>query len=504
MLSIKFKYLMKKHDLTSILNQLMTTSIYGIIITDDKGNIEYFSQQGSNIFKTMVAETIGKNIQWLIPLLTFKEGNLVFDQSKGSLIEQKNQGYEISIKNKEGEDFILFLTYSQATLEDVAVWTFICRDLTNINAENKRITEDKIRLDAVINTAVDGIITIDEKGTIETVNPAAAHLFGYEPKEMIHQNINMLMATPHHEQHNQYLKNYLSTGIKKIIGIGRQVEGLRKDGTLFPFKLSISEINFDKKRIFTGIVHDLSDKFRVKEIERALQQEKDLNKLKSHFITIASHEFRTPLSSILSSTALIEKYETKEQQDKRTKHTQRIKQSVNHLTTILNDFLLLSKLDEGLVKYEPIHFDLKAFCEEIMQEMQYTIKSEIKIHLSYEGAQKVYLDKKLLTNIMQNLLSNAIKYSTSNKDIYFKAIITPENIKLSVKDEGIGIPLEEQKQLFQRFFRAKNAKNLQGTGIGLNIVRKYVRLMHGDITVHSIPDEGSTFTISFPNQKQLL
>ncbi len=392
------------------------------------------------------------------------------------------------------------MSINHGELEGKTFFAGIFRDLRAEKAKTTELSENRKRLNAIIETAVDGIITIDKKGIIESANPAAARLFGYEANEMIGNNVRMLMADPHHSQHDQYLKNYLTTSVKKIIGIGREVPGLRKDGTSFLFKLSVSEVMLKDKHIFTGIVHDLSDRERAEAVEAALRKEKELNELKSRFVSIASHEFRTPLSTISTSASLINRYAKEEQLEKRQKHIKRIQSNVKHLTTILNDFLSLSKLEEGKITHQAMYFDLKEFCEEIKEEMETVAKENQKIVYEHIGDERIFLDKKLLTNILHNLLSNAIKYSQEGQTIYFKSKVENEELEIRVKDEGIGIPREEQKQIFQRFFRSKNAINIQGTGLGLNIVQKYTDLMGGSITFDSELNEGCEFTLILPNK----
>jgi len=222
--------------------------------------------------------------------------------------------------------------------------------------------------------------------------------------------------------------------------------------------------------------------------------------LKTRFVSIASHEFRTPLSTISSSASLINRYHSDEHLEKRNKHTARIQSNVRHLTTILNDFLSLSKLEEGKTENQPLFFDLEEFCNEMVEEMQSVAKESQTIHYQHTGDQKVFLDKKLMTNILHNLLSNAIKYSNENQAIYLKSEVKKEEVLLEIKDEGIGIPKAEQKQIFGQFFRANNVSNRQGTGLGLNIVKKYVELMDGTIYFDSKENEGSSFFIVFPNE----
>jgi PAS domain S-box-containing protein len=414
-------------------------------------------------------------------------------------------------------------------------------------------SEAALRLKAIIKTATDGIIIIDDSGIIELVNEAAAKLFDYEELELVGQNISVLTPSPHREAHDTYIQNYIQTGVRKIIGIGRDVMGLRKNGDTFPLRLSISEVQLPERVVFTGILHDLTAQkaaeaqikalnqhleeevnrrteelaatinqllnsntkleFEIQErkvaeatlrkneleLRKAFEKERELNTLKSRFVSMASHEFRTPLSTILSSADLLEMYTTEEQQDKRIKHTNRIKSAVNNLISILNDFLSLSKLEEGKIEISPVEFNLEGFCEEVMDDVQALLKpGQVFQHHGLRPDTIIFLDKKMLKNILINLFSNAIKYSEPGKPIDCFVEIKDNELWVSIQDHGIGIPEEEQQHLFTRFFRAHNAENIPGTGLGLNIVKRYIELMNGHINFESILGEGTTFHIHIP------
>jgi len=414
-------------------------------------------------------------------------------------------------------------------------------------------SEDAQRLNAVINTASDGIIIINQRGIIESANQAAAILFGYTMSEMIGQNVSLLAASPHKENHDKYLQNYLLTGIKKIIGIGREVNGQKKDGSCFPLRLSISEVKLNNRVIFTGILHDLTKEKkqakkirklnqeleerveeRTQELEKvvnrvlttnkalkhevkerkaaekelrqkekmthsALLKERELSQLKSRFVTMASHEFRTPLSSILTSAELIEAYESTQQQDKRLRNVKRIKNAVNHLTGVLNEFLSLSRLEENRLKARPTTFIYDEFIKNLINSLKGVLKKGQ--HINFEGIgnqKKVFLDKTFLNHTVRNVLYNAIKYSNAGQRIDLLTTIQSNGLQITIKDKGIGIPQSDQEHLFTRFFRAYNVENIPGTGLGLNIVKKYVDLMDGKIEFNSKLGKGTTFTIYIP------
>ena len=386
-------------------------------------------------------------------------------------------------------------------------------------------------LKAIIETAIDGIITIDQRGTIESLNPAALKLFGYTMDEVLNKNISMLMPEPDQSQHDQYLDHYNKTGERHIMGIGREVKGLRKDGSTFPFRLAVSEVQYEDRKIYTGFIHDLSKEKEAEqrlyeyaseleglveertkslkktvtalreakeEVSLSLEKEKELNQLKSRFVSMASHEFRTPLSSVQLSSSLIEKYAQPFQNKNIEKHVHKIKNAVGNLTTILNDFLSLERLEAGRVEPAFHVFDLVQLAEEITEEMQMIAKTDQHIIYQHTGLESVVLlDQNLLKNCMINLINNAIKYSGENTFIEFNTEITEKQCVVTIKDNGIGIPDTDQKHLFQPFFRANNTGSIPGTGLGLNIVLRYVGLMKGDVQFESKINEGTTFILSF-------
>lgn len=239
-------------------------------------------------------------------------------------------------------------------------------------------------------------------------------------------------------------------------------------------------------------------KERTSELADALEREKKTHEMKSAFVSMASHELRTPLGTILSSATLAGTYSQPDQQPNREKHLGRIKSSVNHLTDLLNDFLSIGRLEEGKVQIDTERFNLKEFFQDISAELDGMKKTQQNIRIGYIGAEEVHLDKKILRNIMLNLLSNAIKYS--NDDIDLGAEVKDNTVTLTVKDQGIGIPEGQQKNMFNKFFRASNASAIQGTGLGLNIVKLYVDLLGGNIDFTSVEREGTTFVITLPDR----
>jgi len=392
--------------------------------------------------------------------------------------------------------------------------------------------ENALLLQAIIQNAIDGIITIDERGRVESINPAACKLFQYEPEDVIGNNIAMLMPQPDRERHDDYINRYQQTGQRHIIGIGREVMGQKKDGSKFPFRLGVSEVQLAGRKIYAGFIHDLSREKEAEEtlkeyaarleelveqrtlslkqlvselqsakeeVSQSLEKEKELGQLKSRFVSMASHEFRTPLSAIQLSASLIDKYSANFNSPNIVKHVSKIKNSVANLTGILNDFLSLEKLEAGKVEASFQSFDLVKLAEEITEEMQLVAKENQNIIYQHTGTESmVRLDPNLIKNCVINLVGNAIKYSGENTFIQFDTEITADTCTITVQDNGIGIPETDQKHLFGAFFRAHNTGNIPGTGLGLNIVARYASLMNGKVNFSSVVNQGTMFTISFP------
>jgi len=240
---------------------------------------------------------------------------------------------------------------------------------------------------------------------------------------------------------------------------------------------------------------------KLKQAEKKLREdlkiERELNELKSRFVSMASHEFRTPLSTVLSSAYLIEKYASEEDQPKREKHVQRIVSSVNMLTDILNDFLSLGKIESGKLEAKFTEFNFSDLVTETVDELKNTLKKEQQIKYTFEGEPSVVLDPSLTKHILINLISNASKFSSDSSVINIKVSRNNGQVMLAVKDNGIGIPEEDQKHLTERFFRARNAQDIQGTGLGLHIVSRYVQMMGGEFRFQSEPGIGTEFTVTF-------
>ncbi|HLK27214.1 MAG TPA: PAS domain-containing sensor histidine kinase [Puia sp.] len=410
------------------------------------------------------------------------------------------------------------------------------------------MTTNSQQFEALFNHATIGMVVTDKFGKIINFNKYAETQFGYSKEEMIGKTVDVLVPSKLQNAHQHQREAFYRHPGPRRMGEGRDLFAQRKDGSEFPVEISLSNYTINDEIFVIAFIIDITVRkrseaivleqkseletitveikklnaeleqkvdYRTKmlretltelekskdELNEALEKEKELNELKSRFVTTASHEFRTPLSTILSSSYLLEKYNDINEPAKREKHIERIKSAVADMKSILEDFLSLGKLEEGLVKVDMQHISSEELLNDvsnIISDLRLIVKHGQKINLQQSGISDTHLDKHLFKHIITNLIQNAIKFSSETGTIDVVYETSDAGLKCTVKDNGIGISEEDQQHLFERFFRAKNAVNIQGTGLGLHIVAKYLELMNGNIALKSALNEGSSFTIHIP------
>lgn len=341
---------------------------------------------------------------------------------------------------------------------------------------------------AILDTVVDGIITIDERGRVETFNPAAARIFGYGAGEVIGRNINMLMPDPFHSAHDGYLANYLNTGERRIIGIGREVMGRRKDGSVFPLDLAVSETRLGERRVFTGLVRDITER---KKVER----------LKSEFVSTVSHELRTPLTSIRGALGLIAAGVVGVLPDKARELIDIAHQNSERLSQLINDLLDIEKIESGRMRFVPRPHSIRALIEQsIVANAAYGQQFGVDFRLlEGEPGLLANVDADRFMQVMANLLSNAAKFSPAGSTVEVSAERRDASVRVSVRDRGTGIPEEFRPRVFQKFSQAdgSDTRAKGGTGLGLSIVKAIVGQFGGSVDFETGPD-GTTFFFDLP------
>ncbi len=398
---------------------------------------------------------------------------------------------------------------------------------------------------SLFENATEGIIITNGSGNIMLMNPSAERMFGYSGKELAGKPVEMLIPDRFRPHHHDLRAGFYQQPSNRSMGYNRDLSGRRKDGSDIPMEVSLSHYMFEGELFVIAFIVDITRRKEIEanmlqqqkelqkisseirklnteleakveertiilreallkleesqmELSEALDKEKQLSEIKSRFVSMASHEFRTPLSTVLSSASLLSKYTGPDEQDKRDRHIYKIKNSVKHLNDILEDFLSLGKLDEGKVEANTSGFNLEEFIDETAEEVKGLLKPGQQIRHEHTGPAAVDSDKKLLKNILFNLISNAIKFSDEGSVIELQSTVRPDGFSIGVRDHGIGISEKDQEHLFSSFFRAANATNIQGTGLGLHLVKRYADLMQGTINLQSELNKGTLVTIFIP------
>jgi PAS domain S-box-containing protein len=402
-----------------------------------------------------------------------------------------------------------------------------------------------VHLTSLFENATEGIVVTNSLGVIILINPSACQMFGYSAEELEGQKIEILIPPSAKKIHVKHRENFYQHPENRKMGHNRDLLAGKKDGSSFPVEVSLSTYIQNEERYVIAFVIDITrrkeieqnmvvqqhqlekitDQMRLlnadlemkveqrtnilrealqkleesqNELSLALDKERQLNEIKGRFVSMASHEFRTPLSTVLSSASLIDKYTLTDDQDKRARHIEKIKNSVRHLNNLLEDFLSLGKLDEGKIGIHLFEFDLDDLIRDTIEEMNPTLKDGQQIIFKNSRQNLITSDKNLIRNILFNLLSNAIKFSDPFGKIFVTASIKKNITYISIQDEGMGISEEDKKHLFSSFFRGRNVINIQGTGLGLHIVKRYVDLLKGTISLESKLGKGTHITFSIP------
>lgn len=400
-------------------------------------------------------------------------------------------------------------------------------------------------ISSLFENATEGFVVANGKGEIILINPSACKMFGYTSKELMGQPVEILIPSHYRKGHIKLRDGFYESPRNRVMGHGRDLFGAKKTGDNFPVEVSLSTYALNNERYVIAFIVDITHRKEIEksmvrqqeqlekvtnemrrlnaeleakveertvilkealqrleqsqsELSEALDKERQLNEIKSRFVSMASHEFRTPLSTVLSSASLLSKYTQTDEQEKRNRHIEKIKASVKHLNDLLEDFLSLGKLDEGKVGTVFLEVNLYELVQDTIDEMKGLLKKDQHIEYRHLGNECVESDKKLIRNILINLISNAIKFSEEGSPIHVSSHVKEDVAVLSVQDEGMGISREDQEHLFSSFFRGKNALNIQGTGLGLHIVKRYLDLLSGEVDLKSELGKGTVITFTIP------
>ena len=468
-----------------------------------------------------------------VPLSTEAHRSLL-----NQLIAAGTHQEQTDVQRQDGKTFWGQLTMNVFRLEERPYALVRLVDQGRLHRAERALEHSDQRNEAIFSSATIGIIVCNRAGQIISANRMADQLFGYPVGNLIRHSIDELVPNSVSRYHEKLRQSFNEHPQVRSMGHNRDLHAQRQDGTVFPVEISLSYFQLDDELYVVAYVVDITAKKEAErqllthqkrieqlnadleqkvadrthalmstmeqlerskdELARALAAERELGELKSRFVAMASHEFRTPLTAILTSATLIEKYPDTNQQDKRQKHLNRVRASVNHLNDILEEFLSLGRLEEGRIEAHPTQVTLADVVAGVVADMRGTLKPGQTIVTDLNCPALVWLDASLLRKILVNLLANALKYSGPNQPVTVRGSCVNTTLTLVIADRGIGISPDDQEHLFELFFRAKNATNMPGTGLGLHIVDQYVGLMGGSIRFESALNEGTTFTIILP------
>ena len=401
-------------------------------------------------------------------------------------------GIDLYGLRRDGTEFAADVSLSP--LEGGLVLTTV-HDITRRKRAEEALSEQSARLRAIVDTAVDAIITIDERGTIDSFNPAAERLFGYAPAEVQGKNVSMLMPSPYHEEHDGYLQHYLDTGEKRIIGIGREVVAQRKDGTTFPIELAVSEMQVGGRRLFTGLVHDITQRKQAEaRQEKLIRELEGANEELKNFAYVVSHDLKAPLRGIGSLADWLVADQAAKLDDEGREYLGLITQRVRRLDGLIDGILQYSRV--GRIRETRVEVDLNQLLREVIDLL--APPKTIAIIMA-SALPTIRTEKTRIQQVFQNLLSNAIKYmDKSQGEIRVDCVSAGEDWEFSVSDNGPGIDARHFKRIFQLFQTLAPRDKVESTGVGLALVKKIVEMYGGRIWLESKSGEGSTFFFTLP------
>lgn len=469
---------------------LFDTIVDGIIVIDACGHIQSLNPAAVTLFGYSPAEVKGWNIKMLMPEPYAREHdgylhNYLTTGEKRII----GIGREVTGRRKDGSTFPMELAVSEMEVDGERMFTGIVRDITERKRAETELQARENRIRALFDTIVDGIIVIDARGRVQTLNPATERLFGYSLAEIQNQNIKMLMPQAYADEHDGYLRNYLTTGNRKVIGIGREVIGRRKDGSTFPIELSVSEMEVNGERMFTGVVRDITER-------------KKMEQMKNEFISTVSHELRTPLTSIRGALGLVLGKVGGQLPEKAQHLIEMAARNSERLTLLINDILDLEKMEAGRLEFDLKVVDLTRLAARALEENEgYASRHQVRLLLDLGVRDaRVRADENRLLQVFSNLISNAVKYSPEAGAVEISVMAEGEGFRVAIRDHGAGIPMEFRRRIFQRFAQADSSDTREkgGTGLGLSITKAIVERHGGVIGYDTEIGVGTVFHFELP------
>lgn len=502
----------KRHS-PDLFKILFNSAGEGLILLDETGSIVLINPRMVELFGFDEDELIGERIEKLVPD-RYDKAHVSHRKSFMKKPEKRSMGrnYDLWGKRKDGTEFPLEVSLNHFEAEGERFVMALVTDVTIRRQAEDRLKELNTKLEEMVEERTEELrqsqilySTIARKfpnGTINIFDRNLNYVF-VEGEGLYNLGITseLLVGTSYLDRVPKELQQDIRKKLKAVLRGSNQSFELTVGVRYYLMNaVGLKNERGTIDRILLVEQNITNQKKAEVDMRQALVKEQELGELKSRFVSMASHEFRTPLSTVLSSANLLEKYlDMEDSLERQTKHIRRIRSSVRNLTNILNDFLSLDKLEEGKIETHPSTWSVVELTRDIIEELSdYRKEGQKIIHEHKSPKEEVFLDQNVIRNILINLLSNAMKYSSQGDEVEVRTAVKRSRLHLEVQDHGIGIPVEEQKHMFERFFRAGNAVNLDGTGLGLNIVHKYLELMGGKITFESEEGKGTNFIVVVP------
>jgi two-component system sensor kinase FixL len=464
---------------------IIESAVDGIIVIDERGRIEAFNPAAERLFGYLEDEVRGRNVNVLMPSPYHEEhdGYLARHLETGTK-RIIGVGREVTGRRRDGTTFPLHLSVGEMLLPGGRKFTGILHDLTDRVRLESQLRASEARWRAVIESAVDAIIVIDAQGRIEAFNPAAERLFGYNEADVTGRNVSMLMPSPYHEEHDGYLERYLRTGIHKIIGTGREITGLKRDGTTFPLHLSVGETSVAGERKFTGILHDLTARVAI---ESRLREQEALARL-GEMAAVLAHEIKNPLAAVRGAIQVIGTRLPSESKDAAI--VNEIVTRIDGLNELMTDLLLFARPPRPQLMPVQIRSLLASTAALVRQDPALqTVRIEVE-----GGDATIAADPGLLQIVFLNLLVNGAQAAREGGAIRVIVDAADTHCSVKVKDNGPGIGNDVRDKIFTPFFTTKS----RGSGLGLPTAKRLVEAHRGTIEIQCPPDGGTVVTVQLP------
>lgn len=467
-----------------ILQSIFESAVDGIIVIDGKGIIKAFNPAAERLFGYGAAEVLGQNVKLLMPSPDReRHDSYIGNYLKTGVPKIIGTGREVRGCRKDGTTFPLHLSVGRMEIEGEPAFTGILHDLSRRVEIEEALRKSQDQLRSIVESAVDGIVVIDDRGVIQAFNPAAERMFGYTVSEVLGKDVSMLMPNPDREEHDVYLKHYLTSGTQKVIGIGRDVIGLKKDGTRFPVHLSVGEMRSAGKRSFTGILHDLSDRVSL---EQRLAEQKSLATL-GEMAAVVAHEVKNPIAGIRGALQVITSRMPHDQRDRPI--LMDIIARLDALNRIVQDMLMFAR--PRALRREPVPLGMLLRDTASFIERDPTMSH---LDISVSGATDIAGDREMLQVVFQNILMNAAQAMEGQGQIDVTISDVDGWCRIAVADRGPGMPEDVREKAFDAFFTTKH----RGTGLGLSIAKRVVEAHGGAIHIVVPPTGGTTISVELP------